>query len=148
LAEKVPISPLSYNLVLLNDSAPLPFEDQSFDIISSHGVLHHIIDPIPVIKELNRVCKIGGFIYVMLYSNIMEDYFNEMGLINKFMRENGISYNEAFGWCTDGPGTPYSRSYSVEQGAEFLEDIGHFQLIDFNYWLNDHFITYKAKKVE
>ena len=38
----------------------LPFEDESFDIVSSRYAFHHFADPKPVISEMIRVCKTGG----------------------------------------------------------------------------------------
>ena len=38
----------------------LPFEDESFDIVSCRYAFHHFADPKPVISEMVRVCKTGG----------------------------------------------------------------------------------------
>lgn len=130
-------------LVLLDNSYPLPFKDDSFDIISSHGVLHHIKDANEVMKELYRVCKPGGFIYFMVYTDILwEHHWPNM---EKLMKLRGIGKYEAFCWMTDGEGTPYARCYSAVEACEFAENAG-FTVVDFNYWLNDFFITVKACK--
>ena len=50
-----------------NDGITIPFETDSFDIVCSMGVLHHIPDPVPVVQELHRVLKPGGKIIVMVY---------------------------------------------------------------------------------
>src|SRR5205823_10820777 len=42
-----------------NDGTTIPFDDGSFDIACSMGVLHHIPDPAPVVSELYRVLKPG-----------------------------------------------------------------------------------------
>lgn len=135
-----------FNFILLEDSYPLPLDDNQFDIATSHGVLHHVIEPKPVIEEIHRILKPDGLFYCMLYSGVMEDYFNELGMIDGFMRQYGVSYNEAFGYCTDGVSTPYSRSYNPTQACELICPIG-FELIDHTYWLNDHFVSYKFKRV-
>lgn len=41
---------------------PLPFEDDSFDLIVSDHVFEHIDDPVGVTRELARVLKPGGWI--------------------------------------------------------------------------------------
>jgi SAM-dependent methyltransferase len=133
-------------LVLLEDSVPLPFEDGKFDIVNSHGVLHHIRDVKPVMKELYRVTAPGGLIYAMLYSDVMWDYFTENGMIDMFMRQYDIDQFEAFCYCTDNIGVPYARPYNPEQGWELLEDAG-YTIREYTYWLNDHFITYRGQKV-
>ena len=43
----------------------LPFDDESFDIVSSRYAFHHFADPKPVISEMVRVCKTGGHIIIV-----------------------------------------------------------------------------------
>jgi ubiquinone/menaquinone biosynthesis C-methylase UbiE len=43
----------------------LPFEDESFDIVSSRYAFHHFADPKPVISEMVRVCRTGGHVIVV-----------------------------------------------------------------------------------
>jgi ubiquinone/menaquinone biosynthesis C-methylase UbiE len=42
------------------DGKELPFEDNAFDAVFSHNMLHHLHDPIPVILEMARVVKEDG----------------------------------------------------------------------------------------
>ncbi len=42
----------------------LPFKDNSFDIVATYSVLHHIPDYLFTIKEFIRVLKPGGYIYI------------------------------------------------------------------------------------
>jgi SAM-dependent methyltransferase len=37
----------------------LPFPDDSFDVVMSFGLLHHVTDPLPVIREMTRVARAG-----------------------------------------------------------------------------------------
>lgn len=43
----------------------LPFEDETFDIVSSRYAFHHFADPKPVISEMTRVCKTGGHVIIV-----------------------------------------------------------------------------------
>ena len=43
----------------------LPFPDESFDIVSSRYAFHHFADPKPVIREMARVCKVGGHVIIV-----------------------------------------------------------------------------------
>lgn len=45
----------------------LPYQDNYFDYVHSHGVMHHTTDWKRGIAEMVRVCKPGGIIYLMLY---------------------------------------------------------------------------------
>ena len=42
----------------------LPFSNDSFDIVCAFDVLEHVEDDQLAIRELNRVCRTGGFMYV------------------------------------------------------------------------------------
>ncbi len=43
----------------------LPFEDETFDVVSSRYAFHHFADPKPVIAEMVRVCKTGGRVIIV-----------------------------------------------------------------------------------
>ena len=50
------------------DAESLPFEDDSFDVVYSWGVLHHTPAPERAIAEAQRVLRPGGRLCVMLYA--------------------------------------------------------------------------------
>jgi SAM-dependent methyltransferase len=49
------------------DAENLEFPDQSFDVVYSHGVLHHTPDINAAVQEIHRVLKPSGRAIVMLY---------------------------------------------------------------------------------
>ena len=49
------------------DAEKLDFPDETFDLVYSHGVLHHTPDIAAAIREIHRVLKPGGRATVMLY---------------------------------------------------------------------------------
>lgn len=49
------------------DAERLDFTDESFDLVYSHGVLHHTPDIEAAVREIHRVLKPGGRAIVMLY---------------------------------------------------------------------------------
>ena len=49
------------------DAENLDFPDESFDVVYSHGVLHHTPDTARAVREIHRVLKTGGRAIVMLY---------------------------------------------------------------------------------
>lgn len=50
------------------DAENLPFDDDSFDVVYSFGVLHHTPDTAGAIEEVRRVLRPGGTAYIMLYN--------------------------------------------------------------------------------
>ena len=46
-------------------SHPLPYETNSFSIVITKFSFHHLLNPLSVLIEMNRVCTIGGKIIVV-----------------------------------------------------------------------------------
>ena len=54
------------NVELLQmDAADLEFEDESFDLVYAPYVISVVPDPIKVIREMHRVCRVGGHVVVL-----------------------------------------------------------------------------------
>jgi SAM-dependent methyltransferase len=53
--------------IRIADAENLEFPDQSFDVVYSHGVLHHTPDINAAVQEIHRVLKPSGRAIVMLY---------------------------------------------------------------------------------
>src|SRR2546428_8927343 len=51
----------------VSDAENLDFADESFDLVYSHGVLHHTPDTARAVREIHRVLVPGGCAIVMLY---------------------------------------------------------------------------------
>jgi len=49
-------------LFQIGDALNLPFEEASFDVVHAHQVLQHLSDPVRALREMQRVCKPGGWI--------------------------------------------------------------------------------------
>ncbi len=60
--EQAGIENISFEKGLVQE---LPFEDETFDIVSSRYAFHHFADPKPVISEMARVCKTGGHLIIV-----------------------------------------------------------------------------------
>lgn len=50
------------------DARNLPFADESFDYVYSHGVLHHCDEPDQVVREIFRALRPGGRFNVHVYA--------------------------------------------------------------------------------
>lgn len=56
------------------DAENLEFADASFDLVYSHGVLHHTPDTDRAVKEIHRVLRPGGRAVIMLYHRDSYNY--------------------------------------------------------------------------
>ncbi len=61
----------------------LPFADESFDMVFSHGVLHHVPDIKQAQSEIHRVLRPSGELVIMLYARWSLNYLVSIGLIRR-----------------------------------------------------------------
>src|SRR5215472_16310341 len=65
------------------DAEHLDFPDQSFDLVYSHGVLHHTPDTAGAVKEIHRVLRPRGRAIVMLYHRDSYNYRVNIKLLRR-----------------------------------------------------------------
>jgi ubiquinone/menaquinone biosynthesis C-methylase UbiE len=68
------------------DAEKLDFADESFDVVYSHGVLHHTPDTATAVREVHRVLKKNGRAIVMLYHRNSYNY----GINIRLLRRGGM----------------------------------------------------------
>jgi SAM-dependent methyltransferase len=131
---------LSYEAVLKGTALDLPFEDNRFDLVFSHGVLHHIPEIRRASSEISRVLKPDGELVAMLYARHSLNYWlsiwavRRLGLMGMYAtglsppapiyrrhlelaREIGLwrylRIDRFTNRNTDGPDNPYSKVYDL-----------------------------------
>lgn len=65
------------------DAENLDFQNESFDLIYSHGVLHHTPDTAKSIREIHRVLRPGGRAIVMLYHRDSYNYRINISILRR-----------------------------------------------------------------
>jgi ubiquinone/menaquinone biosynthesis C-methylase UbiE len=65
------------------DAENLPFNDSTFDLVYSHGVLHHTPDTQRAVDELHRVLKPGATAMIMLYHKSSYNYWINIMLLRR-----------------------------------------------------------------
>ena len=65
------------------DAEQLDFPDNSFDIVYSHGVLHHTPDTAAAVREIHRVLRPGGRAIVMLYHRDSYNYRINISILRR-----------------------------------------------------------------
>jgi ubiquinone/menaquinone biosynthesis C-methylase UbiE len=63
------------------DAQQLPFASESFDVIISCETIEHLLDPQAALKEMARICRPGGFLYLTT-----PNYVNATGLYYLYAR--------------------------------------------------------------
>lgn len=61
----------------------LPFPNDTFDLVFSHGVIHHIADTKRAASEFGRVLKPGGTALVMVYHRRSLNYYISILLVRR-----------------------------------------------------------------
>jgi ubiquinone/menaquinone biosynthesis C-methylase UbiE len=124
----------SSNIYVMN-AENLEFQDESFDLVYSWGVIHHALNPSNIMKEIYRVLKKDGHVCIMLYNKFSMRYILDIMFLRKILwlfkyhkfniirkalpyptKEEWISIN------TDTLGCPMSRVYSKKEALELCKD--------------------------
>ena len=66
-----------------DDAERLSFSDETFDLVYSHGVLHHTPDIEAAIREIHRVLRPGGRAKVMLYHRNSYNYRINISMLRR-----------------------------------------------------------------
>jgi len=61
----------------------LPYADDSFDVVFSHGVLHHVPEIRQAQREIHRVLRPGGELIIMVYARWSLNYLVSIGVIRR-----------------------------------------------------------------
>jgi ubiquinone/menaquinone biosynthesis C-methylase UbiE len=65
------------------DAERLEFDDESFDLVYTHGVLHHTPDAAAAVREVHRVLAPRGRAVVMLYHRDSYNYRVNIGMLRR-----------------------------------------------------------------
>lgn len=130
---------LRYDCIERASALSMPFADDSFDIVFSHGVLHHIPDIRAAQHEIARVLKPEGRLIAMLYAKRSLNYMVSIAVIRRMAlvgmyavgakpggivgghlanaRKEGLfNYLKMSNFIhrnTDGPDNPYAKVYDL-----------------------------------
>ena len=109
--------------VLEADAESLPFEDASFDVVFSWGVIHHTSDMEAALRELVRVCRSGGRLILMLYHR-RSLFFVSYRALARFLpvaRRLGLHFEGARAGERDGL---IARHFTRDEVVRLLESHG------------------------
>jgi ubiquinone/menaquinone biosynthesis C-methylase UbiE len=90
----------------LCDAENIPYEDNTFDIVYSNGVLHHTYNITKAIEEIKRVLRPGGEAIIMLYAKNSFLYYINIYFIRGIL----LGYKKKFGNSWIGASTEWMSS--------------------------------------
>ncbi len=153
---RLTIHNLPYDDLRRGSALEIPWSDESFDLVFSHGVLHHIPDIRTAQAEIRRVLRPGGTLVAMLYARRSLNYQVSIRVLRRLallgataLRRAGVRSRspmlrqhlanaDAMGLRsylaidnfthrnTDGPLNPYARVYSRRDVVRQFSD---FELV-------------------
>ncbi len=130
-------------------STSLPFQENTFDVVYSFGVIHHVSDIDTVLKEIFRVLKPSGIFMGMvynkdslLYAYLMYYYGIKEGMIHKMSEEQLISkFSERRDGC------PYTKAYTINEFKQLLQK-HNFNNIETRIFYNTFDIPEHKRKIK
>jgi ubiquinone/menaquinone biosynthesis C-methylase UbiE len=116
--------------VAQGDAERLPFADDSFDRVSSNGVLHHTPDIEAALREIRRVLRPGGEARIIVYNRSSLHYWIAQVVDSGLMQRKLFTERSMEGvlrhveHSTSGEGRPLVRVYSPRKVRRLLADAG------------------------
>jgi SAM-dependent methyltransferase len=105
--------------LLLADAERLPFQDSSFDLVYSWGVLHHTPDTETALREVHRILRRGGQARLMIYhrkSIVGFLLWTRYGLLKGRPRRG---FGDIYATHLESPGT---QAFDVAEVRRMLKD--------------------------
>jgi ubiquinone/menaquinone biosynthesis C-methylase UbiE len=160
LQKRLEMRDLPYEHLVQASAVGIPFRDGHFDMVYSHGVLHHIPDIKTAQREIRRVLKPAGRLVMMVYARHSLNYqfaikwVRRIGLALLYMlpvqgsgiyaehkrlaRQEGLrqylKMENFIHRSTDGPRNPYSKVYDK---YSIVEDFPEFEVLRmFKLWMH------------
>jgi ubiquinone/menaquinone biosynthesis C-methylase UbiE len=116
--------------VVAGDAERLPFDDRSFDLTSSNGVLHHTPDILAALREMRRVLRPGGMTTVIVYNRSSLHYWCNQVLYEGVWRRRLLSEGSMDAVLSGGveyssiSARPLVRVYRPRELRALLRDAG------------------------
>jgi ubiquinone/menaquinone biosynthesis C-methylase UbiE len=146
--ERMRLRNLRHDSLKVGSVLQIPYPDNSFDMVFSHGVLHHVPEIAQAQAEVARVLKPGGELVMMVYAKWSLNYLFAIRVLRRIglaammalgvngkgiyaahvknAREEGLfNYLRMKNFIhrsTDGPDNPYAKVYGLRNVREDFPD--------------------------
>ena len=112
--------------IIQADASHLPFNSNSFDVVYSFGVLHHIPDIEAVIKDIHRILRVDGILLTMFYNR--NSLLYSYSILNRGINEGLKPEESILKYSERNKGVPFSKAYMKEELLALLSP--YFQRVD------------------
>ena len=108
------------------DCERLPFDEASFDVVFSNGVLHHTPDTEGAVREIHRMLRPGGQARVMLYHRRSFGFLTQVILLHGIFRGEFLRGNSTADIMSkhvevnEGGGRPLVKVYSRREARQLF----------------------------
>ncbi len=108
------------------DIQAIPHDDASFDTVISCETIEHVSNPRLALRELARVLKPGGHLFLTT-----PNYLGPMGLYRSYLRLTGRRFTEEGQPINNFLLLPLTRSWLIRSGLQVrvLDSTGHYLLL-------------------
>lgn len=139
----------SYAELTTGDAEDLAFDDESFDLVYSFGVLHHTPRTDTAIEEIHRVLKEEGKAIIMLYSRGWKHYFKRVFihgiLMGKFFK---YGYAKLINKQTEVHGdSPLTYVYTRREIKKMFQMFGDVDVVKYRMGEYFDYAPYETRKV-
>ena len=135
---------LPYDEIREANAEQLPFEDNSFDVVYSIGVIHHTPDTRKAVDEIFRVLKPDGKAIVLVYARGWKHYLKRClitGILKGRWFKNGFDWQKVYNEASEVHGfTPKTGVYTKRQVKELFKP---FKTVDMQKKRMGEFFEYK-----
>ena len=134
------------------------FEENTFDIVISNGVLHHTYDPKLAFSKLVHVLKPGGIIVIGLYhkygrtiqkvrQNLIKIFGDNFKFLDQRFRER-ISYKKKYAWFLDQYKNPSETTHTYSEVLNWFKDENIEFLSSIPFDFNNEKKLFKKRKAK
>ena len=123
---------LPYEQISQGNAEGLDFEDGTFDLVYSFGVLHHTPDTQKAINEIQRVLKDDGQAIIMLYAKGFKHYIKRCfihGILLGKLFKNGFSWKKVYNEVSEVHGdSPKTEVYSKSEIKRMFSNFNQIEI--------------------
>jgi SAM-dependent methyltransferase len=150
LRTRLTLRQLPYDDLRQGSVLDLPFADGTFDMVFSHGVLHHVPEINVAQSEIHRVLRPDGELVIMMYARWSLNYLVSIGLIRRAVLLSAFPLARAGILKPDPAGGPLAAHLSNAEKVGLLRYLRLNEFVHHNTDgpANPYALVYDRRRIE